>query len=378
MTPHLFDHFTMRDVTLSNRVVVSPMCQYSAIDGVPNDWHMQHLGSLSMSGAALLMTEATHVEAIGRITPGCLGLWNDEQEAAIKHIVDACHRFTPGLAVGMQLAHAGRKGSSRLPWKGGAGLAADEAPWGTVAPSAQVFDDTRMTPLALDRAGMDRIRMAFVQAAERALRIGIDVLELHGAHGYLMHEFLSPIANARTDQYGGSLANRMRFPLEVFAAVRTVWPAHKPMGARITGRDWIEGGIDENEAAAFAAELKGLGCDYACVSSGGIIGGKAAPRIPSDQGYQVFLSDHVRKQSGIATRAVGLIVEPQYAEAVVREGKADMIAIARGFLDDPRWGWHAAEALGATVPYPPQYERSAPSLWKGTKLARPDQHGVAA
>jgi 2,4-dienoyl-CoA reductase-like NADH-dependent reductase (Old Yellow Enzyme family) len=347
------------------------MCQYSAVDGVPNDWHLQHLGSLSMSGAALLMIEATHVEAIGRITHGCLGLWNDTQEAAIRHIVDACRRFMPALAIGMQLAHAGRKASSRLPWKGGAGLAADEAPWQTVAPSPLVFDDTRMAPLALDRAGMDRIRAAFVQAAERALRIGVDLIEMHGAHGYLMHAFLSPIANQRTDEYGGSLANRMRFPLEVFAAMRAVSPKDKPMGARITGKDWIDGGIDETEAAAFATELKGLGCDYACVSSGGIIGGKAAPRIPTEQGYQVFLADHVRRRAGLPTRAVGLIVEPHYADAAVRDEKADMIAIARGFLDDPRWGWHAAEALGAEVPYPPQYERSAPKLWKGTKLARP-------
>jgi 2,4-dienoyl-CoA reductase-like NADH-dependent reductase (Old Yellow Enzyme family) len=377
MTQHLFAPFSMRDVTLSNRVVVSPMCQYSAVDGVPNDWHMQHLGSLSMSGAALLMTEATHVEAIGRITHGCLGLWNDAQEAAIKRIVDACHRFTPGLPIGMQLAHAGRKASSRLPWQGGAGLAPDEAPWQTVAPSALTFDETRTLPTALDRAGMDRIRDAFVEAAQRALRIGIDLIELHGAHGYLMHEFLSPISNQRTDEYGGSLANRMRYPLEVFAAVRAAWPADKPMGVRITGKDWIDGGIDENESAVFAAELKKLGCDYCCVSSAGIVGGKATPHIHVEQGYQAFLAANVRRQAGIATRAVGMIVEPHYADAVIREGKADMIAIARGFLDDPRWGWHAAEALGATVPYPPQYERSSPKLWKGTKLARPEPQNVA-
>jgi NADPH2 dehydrogenase len=378
MTAPLFTPFTMRDVTLTNRIAVSPMCQYSAVDGVPNDWHMQHLGSLSMSGAALLMTEATHVEAIGRITHGCLGLWNDAQEAAIKRIVDACRRFSPGIAIGMQLAHAGRKASSRLPWQGGAGLAANEAPWQTVAPSALTFDDTRTVPLELDRAGMDRIRDAFVQAAQRADRIGIDLIELHGAHGYLTHEFLSPISNRRSDEYGGTLANRMRFPLEVFAAVRAAWPAHKPLGARITGKDWLDGGIDETESVAFAAELKKLGCDYCCVSSGGIIGGKAAPRIPTDQGYQVFLADRVRNHAGIATRAVGLIVEPHYADAVIREGRADMIAIARGFLDDPRWAWHAAEALGAELRYPPQYERSAPKLWKGTKLARPEQTGIAA
>jgi 2,4-dienoyl-CoA reductase-like NADH-dependent reductase (Old Yellow Enzyme family) len=371
MTAPLFSPFAMRDVTLSNRIAVSPMCQYSAVDGVPNEWHMQHLGSLSMSGASLLMTEATHVEAIGRITHGCLGLWNDAQEAAIKHIVDACRRFSPGLVIGMQLAHAGRKASSRLPWLGGAGLSPDEAPWQTVAPSALTFDDTRTMPVALDRAGMDRIRDAFVQAAQRALRIGIDLIELHGAHGYLMHEFLSPISNKRTDEYGGSLANRMRFPLEVFAAVRAVWPADKPVGARITGKDWLDGGVDETEATAFAAELKKLGCDYCCVSSGGIIGGKAAPRIPTEQGYQVFLAEQVRRHASIATRAVGLIVEPRFADTIIREGQADMIAIARGFLDDPRWGWHAAEALGAEVYYPPQYERSGPKLWKGTKLARP-------
>jgi NADPH2 dehydrogenase len=371
MTQHLFTPFAMRDLTLSNRVVVAPMCQYSAVDGVPTDWHMQHLGSLSMSGAGLLVIEATHVEAIGRITHGCLGLWDDAQEAAIAHVVAACRRFAPGVAIGMQLAHAGRKASSQVPWQGGAGLGPDAAPWQTVAPSAAVFDDTRTLPLALDRAGMERIRGAFVQAAARAQRIGIDVIEMHAAHGYLLHQFLSPIANQRTDDYGGSLANRMRFPLEVFAAMRAVWPKDKPLGARITGTDWIDGGIDATEAVAFAAELTGLGCDYACVSSGGIIGGKAAPHIPTEQGYQVFLADEVRRRAGLPTRAVGLIVEPHYADAVVREGKADMVALARGFLDDPRWGWHAAEALGAEVPYPPQYARSAPKLWKGTRLARP-------
>jgi len=378
MTQHLFTPFAMRGLTLSNRVAVSPMCQYSAVEGEPNDWHLQHLASLSMSGAGLLMTEATHVEAIGRITHGCLGLWNDAQETAIKRIVDDCRRFSPGLAAGMQLAHAGRKASSRLPWLGGAGLSADEKPWQTVAPSAAVFDETRQMPLALDRAGMDRIRDAFVQAAQRALRIGFDLIELHGAHGYLLHQFLSPIANQRTDAYGGTLANRMRYPLEVFAAIRAVWPKDKPVGARITGRDWIDGGIDENEAAAFAAELKALGCDYCCVSSGGIIGGKATPRIPTEQGYQVFLADHVRREAGIPTRAVGLIVEPHFADAVVRDGKADMVALARAVLDDPRWGWHAAEALGAELRYPPQYERSGPKLWKGTKLARPHMRAAAA
>jgi NADPH2 dehydrogenase len=370
MTQHLFAPFAMRGLTLSNRIVIAPMCQYSAVDGVPTDWHMQHLGSLSMSGAALLMTEATHVEAVGRITHGCLGLWNDEQEAAIKHVVDACKRFAPGTAIGMQLAHAGRKASSRLPWQGGAGLGPDEAPWQTVAPSTSVFDDTRTPPQALDRAGMDRVRDAFVQAAQRALRIGIDLIELHAAHGYLMHEFLSPISNQRNDEYGGTLGNRMRFPLEVFSAVRAVWPADRPLGARITGTDWIDGGITEAEAAAFAAELRDRGCDYCCVSSGGIVGGKAAPRIPTDEGYQVFLAEHVRRETGMPTRAVGLIAAPHYADRVVREGRADMVALARGFLDDPRWGWHAAESLGATIAYPPQYERSAPKLWKGTKMVR--------
>jgi NADPH2 dehydrogenase len=217
---------------------------------------------------------------------------------------------------------------------------------------------------------MDRVRDAFVQAAQRALRIGIDLIELHAAHGYLMHEFLSPISNQRNDEYGGTLGNRMRFPLEVFSAVRAVWPADRPLGARITGTDWIDGGITEAEAAAFAAELRDRGCDYCCVSSGGIVGGKAAPRIPTDEGYQVFLAEHVRRETGMPTRAVGLIAAPHYADRVVREGRADMVALARGFLDDPRWGWHAAESLGATIAYPPQYERSAPKLWKGTKMVR--------
>jgi len=204
------------------------------------------------------------------------------------------------------------------------------------------------------------------------------VLEMHAAHGYLIHQYLSPIANQRTDEYGGTLANRMRFPLEVFSALRAVWPADKPFGARITGKDWLEGGIDEAEAAALAAELRGLGCDYCCVSSGGIIGGKSAPRIPTEQGYQVFLAEHVRRQAGIPTRAVGLIVEPHFADQVVRDGKADLIAIARGLLDDPRWGWHAAEALGGSIGYPPQYERVAPARWRGAKIVRPARQDLAA
>lgn len=369
----LFTPLKLGELTLPNRILVAPMCQYSAVEGCATDWHLIHIGGMALSGAGLLTLEATAVSAEGRISQHDLGLYSDANEAALARVLQAVRAYSP-MSVAVQLAHGGRKSSSLAPWDGGAQVAPTEpGGWQTVGPSALPHAPGEVPPQALDAAGLRRVRDQFAAAARRAARLGFEALEIHGAHGYLLHEFLSPIANRRTDEYGGSLDNRMRFPLEVFAALRAAWPADKPLGARITGTDWLDGGIDETEATVFAAELKQLGCDYCCVSSGGIVGGKAAPRIPTGQGYQVFLADHVRRHAGIATRAVGMIVEPRYADTVIREGQADMIAIARGFLDDPRWGWHAAEALGAELRYPPQYERSAPKLWKGTKLARPEQ-----
>jgi 2,4-dienoyl-CoA reductase-like NADH-dependent reductase (Old Yellow Enzyme family) len=369
----LFTPLALRGLTLANRIVISPMCQYSAEDGSATDWHLLHLGSLSVSGAGLLMIEATAVERVGRITHQCLGLYSDANEAALGRVVAACRRYgnTP---LGIQLAHAGRKGSAHRPWEGIRPLAASEGAWTTVAPSALALDEGWPVPRALTAEDLDALVAAFVKTTERAARLGLDLLELHCAHGYLLHEFLSPIANRRDDAFGGSIADRMRFPLRVAAAMREAWPAEKPLGARITGTDWLAGGLTVEDAVAFAKALKEIGCDYVCVSSGGIV--PHAP-IPVGPGYQLDLAARVRRGAGVPTRAVGLVAEPHQAEAVIASGQADMVAMARAFLDDPRWPWHAAEALGASAAYPPQYMRSRRDLWPGAKLARPMQGSAA-
>jgi 2,4-dienoyl-CoA reductase-like NADH-dependent reductase (Old Yellow Enzyme family) len=366
MTSQLFTPIALRGLTLPNRIVVAPMCQYSAIDGSATDWHILHLGSFAVAGPGLVMIEATGVEAAGRITPGCTGLYSDANEAAMKRAIDACRTY--GKApIGIQLAHAGRKASCHVPWEGGTPLAAGKGAWQTVGPSAIPFDEGWHTPKALDRAGMDKIKAAFVQAAKRAERLGLDLIEMHSAHGYLMHQFLSPFSNHRTDEYGGSLENRMRFPLEVASALRAAWPAEKPFGVRISASEWMEGGFSLDEAVIYCRELKALGCDYVCVSSGG---NAAKARIPFAANYQVPFAARIRRETGIATRAVGLIADPHQAEAILAAGEADMVALARGFLDDPHWVWHAAEALGAEATYPPQYLRSKPASWPGAKIAR--------
>jgi 2,4-dienoyl-CoA reductase-like NADH-dependent reductase (Old Yellow Enzyme family) len=366
MTSQLFTPIALRGLTLPNRIVVAPMCQYSAIDGSATDWHILHLGSMAVAGPGLVMIEATGVEAAGRITPGCTGLYSGDNEAAMKRAIDACRAY--GKApVGIQLAHAGRKASCNVPWEGGLPLAADKGAWQTFGPSAIPFDAGWHTPKALDRAGMDRIKEAFVQAAKRSERLGLDLIEMHSAHGYLMHEFLSPFSNQRTDEYGGSLENRMRFPLEVAKALRAAWPAEKPFGVRLSASEWMEGGFSLDEAVIYSRALKALGCDYICVSSGG---NAAKARIPFTANYQVPFAARIRREAGIATRAVGLIADPHQAEAILTEGEADMVALARGFLDDPHWVWHAAEALGAEATYPPQYLRSKPATWPGAKIAR--------
>ncbi len=364
-SPLLFTPLQLGGLTLPNRIVVSPMCQYSAEAGSATDWHMIHLGSLALSNAGLLVIEATAVEAQGRITPGDLGLYSDANEAALGRVLDACRRWgnTP---IAIQLAHAGRKASAQVPWEGG--LALKDGAWETSAPSAIPFADGWHTPKALDKAGLARIRDAFVATARRADRLGIDAAEIHGAHGYLLHEFLSPLSNQREDDYGGNSRNRMRFPLEVAAAVRDAWPAGKPLGARITGSDWVEGGLTPEDAVAFAQALKALGYDYVCVSSGG---NAAQARIKLEPGYQVPFAEKVKAGAGIATRAVGLIAGARQAEDILQAGKADMVAMARAFLDDPHWVWHAAEALGAEAPpYPRQYLRSQAKVWPGAALAR--------
>ena len=366
---HLFTPITLGGVTLANRIAVSPMCQYSAVNGSANDWHTQHLGSLSLSGAGLLILEATGVEPEGRITPGCLGLYSDANEAALEPIIALCRRWG-SAKLGIQLAHAGRKASAKVPWQGGSPLAPNEGAWQTVASSAIPFDEGWPRPEQLDEAGLARIRNAFVAVTKRADRLGFDLVELHGAHGYLLHNFVSPESNRRTDGYGGSLAGRMRFPLEVASAVRAVWPRDKALGMRITGSDWIDGGWTPQDAAVLANELEAIGFDYVCVSSGGV---SPKAHVHVAPGYQVPFAEAVKKASKIAVQAVGMIAAPHQAEAIVAEGRADAVALARGFLDDPRWAWHAADALGAEVACPPQYVRSRPKLWPGAALAHPQR-----
>jgi NADPH2 dehydrogenase len=371
MTSHLFSPITIGGLTLANRIAVSPMCQYSAENGAANDWHLQHLGSLSLSGAGLVIVEQTAVEPAGRISHGCLGLYSDASEAALARVVGFCRR-AGSAALGIQLAHAGRKGSAKLPWEGGGPLSREAGAWRTAAPSAIPFDNRWPTPEALDDTGMARIRDAHVAAARRAERLGFDLVELLAAHGFLLHGFLSPITNRRSDAYGGGLENRMRYPLEVAAAIRVVWPRRKALGMRITGTDWVDGGITPDEAGLFAGKLRGIGFDYVCVSSGGI---SPAARPAIAPGYQVPLAAAVKKASGIVVQAVGMIVDPHQAEAIVADGDADCVALARGFLDNPRWAWHAAAALGADAAYPPQYLRACPEHWPGAALAHPHRRG---
>jgi len=365
-TPSLFEPLRLGGITLANRIAVSPMCQYSAENGAANDWHLQHLGSLSLSGAGLVIVEQTAVEPAGRISQGCLGLYSNANEAALARVVGFC-RHAGSAALGIQLAHAGRKGSAKLPWEGGGPLPPAGGAWTTAAPSGIPFDKHWPAPQALDDAGLVRIRDAHAEAARRAERLGIDLVELLSAHGFLLHSFLSPITNRRTDSYGGSLANRLRYPLEVTAAIREVWPRQKALGMRITGTDWVDGGITPDEAGIFAGKLNDIGFDYVCVSSGGI---SPAARPAIAPGYQVPLAAAVKKAGGIAVQAVGMIIDPHQAEAIVTDGHADCVALARGFLDDPRWAWHAAAALGADAVYPPQYLRARPEHWPGAALTR--------
>jgi 2,4-dienoyl-CoA reductase-like NADH-dependent reductase (Old Yellow Enzyme family) len=356
----LFSPLQLRGLALSNRIMVSPMCQYSADNGEATDWHFTHINSLALSGAAMFCIEATHVEAIGRITPGCLGLWNDATEAALRPIIASARKHSKA-AIAMQLAHAGRKGSSHTPWDGGQLIPISEGGWQTVAPSAVPHKEGEAPPLALDAAGLARIRDAFASAAKRAERLGLDALELHCAHGYLLHQFLSPLANKRTDQYGGSLANRMRFPLEVFDAVRAAFPAAKPVGVRVSSTDWVEGGWDIAQTIELAKELKERGVDWIDASSGGV---SRLQKIALGPGYQVPFAQAIKEATGLTTIAIGLITEARQAEEIVASGKADMVALARAMLYDPRWGWHAAAELGGQVSVPPQYWRSQPSTQK--------------
>jgi 2,4-dienoyl-CoA reductase-like NADH-dependent reductase (Old Yellow Enzyme family) len=356
----LFSPIKLRDLALPNRIMVAPMCQYSAQDGEANDWHFTHINSLALSGASMFCIEATHVEAIGRITPGCLGLWNDATEAALRPIIASVRKHSK-TAVAMQLAHAGRKGSSHVPWDGGQQIPIAQGGWQTEGPSAVPHKEGELPPLALDTPGLKRVRDAFVGAARRAERLGLDALELHSAHGYLLHQFLSPISNKRADQYGGSLQNRMRYPLEVFDAIRAVFPEGKPIGVKVSATDWVEGGWDLPQTIEFVKELKKRGVDWIDASSGGV---SPLQKIPLGPGYQVPFAQGIKEATGVTTIAVGLITEAKQAEEIVASGKADMVALARAMLYDPRWGWHAAAELGGQVEAPPQYWRSQPSTQK--------------
>ena len=354
----LFTPGQLGSVELSNRIVVAPMCQYSAIDGSLTDWHLMHLGQFAVGGAGLVFVEATGVEAAGRITPGCPGLYSDDNEAAMARVIKFFRDY--GAAkIGIQLAHAGRKASADLPWNGGAALIEDKGAWETSSASALPYADGWHPPTALDDGGLKRVKDAFVQAAERAVRLGFDVIEVHAAHGYLLHQFLSPISNQREDEYGGSLENRMRFPLEVFEAVRKTAP-DTPVGVRFSATDWVEGsGWALEEATVFSAELKKLGCDFIDVSSGG---NSPLQKIQVGAGYQVGFANHIRRETGLTTMAVGMITDPRQAETIVSTGQADFVALARGMLYDPRWPWHAAEVLRSQASFPPQYMRSHPTL----------------
>jgi len=357
MTNALFQPIRFRGLTLENRIMVSPMCQYSAVDGCMTDWHLVHLGMLANSGAALLCFEMTDVEPIGRITPGCSGLYSDANEEALRRVVAHCREHGQAK-LAIQLAHAGRKASTAPPWDSRKTLGSEEGGWEPVAPSAVPMGEGELVPRALTLPEIRALIAKFADATRRVRRLGFDAIELHGAHGYLIHEFLSPLSNRRKDEYGGSLANRMRFPLEVFAAVRAEWPQDKPLGVRVSCTDWAEGGWDIDQTVAFARELKKLGCDWIDASSGGLVKNQAIPVAP---GYQVPFAERVRKETGIATIAIGLITEAGQAEGIIADGKADMVALARGFLWDPRWAWHAALELGATPRIPSQYLRARPA-----------------
>lgn len=359
MTVQLFTPFDLAGLELANRVVVAPMCQYAAEDGNAGDWHLMNLGQYCMGAAGLVFTEATGVSPEARITGHCLGLYSDDNEAALKRVVEFCRQYGVS-AIGIQLAHAGRKASTHRPLDGGKCYGPGEGAWTTLAPSALPYGEGWHVPEELDAGGMDMIKKQFATATERSLRLGFDTIQVHAAHGYLCHQFLSPISNQRQDNYGGSLENRMRFPLEVYEAVRAVWPSGKPLGIRVSATDWIDGGWDIEQTVTFLKEVKALGCDHVDVSSGG---NDPRQQIPLGPGYQVHFAERVKRDVGMATMAVGMIREPQLAEEIIASGKADFISLARGMMYDPRWAWHAAEELGADTPYADQYKRCNPGSW---------------
>ena len=340
---------------LSNRIVIAPMCQYVAVDGQAQDWHLMHWANLLNSGAGLFTIEATAVTSEGRITPGCLGLWDDATAAALEDKLRRARKLAPPVPVCMQLSHAGRKASSAEPWNGGAQMALDQGGWRALAPSAVPHKDGELPPEAIDAAGLVRIRDAFAVAARRADQMGIEALELHGAHGYLLHQFVSPLSNQRNDAYGGNFEGRIKFPLEVFAAVRAAYSG--VLGIRLSATDWVEGGWTPEETADMAVRLKQAGADYVHISSAGV---SPLQKIAIGPGYQVPFAQMVRQRCGLPTIAVGLITEPAQANEIIEQGQADLVALARSFLYKPRWAWEAAAALNAQVQASTPYWRCPP------------------
>ena len=352
--PHLFDSLTLRSVTLANRIVVSPMCQYSSVDGFSNDWHFVHLGTRAAGGAALVFTEATAVTADGRISPQDLGIYQAAHVDGLAHCVRFIH--SQQTRAGIQLAHAGRKASTARPWEGGGALTPAQGGWQPAGPSGEAFAANYPVPRPVTPHDIITIVEAFKTAAARALEAGFDVVEIHAAHGYLIHEFLSPLVNTRTDAYGGSFDNRARLCLEVVAAVRTVWPERLPLFVRISATDWKDGGWDLDQAVELARRLRAHGVDLVDCSSGGAVHDQ---QIAVGPGYQVPFAERVRRDAGVPTGAVGLITRAEQADAVITNGQADVVLLARELLRDPYWPLHAAEQLGRTVAWPAQYLRAA-------------------
>ncbi|MDP9466901.1 MAG: NADH:flavin oxidoreductase/NADH oxidase [Actinomycetota bacterium] len=348
----LLSPYTLRGVTARNRIWVAPMCQYSAVDGMPGDWHLVHLGARAVGGAGVVFTEATAVSPEGRISPQDTGIWDDEQAQGWARIVSFVQE--QGALAGIQLAHAGRKGSSRRPWEGRGSVAPEDGGWVPVGPTSDAYPGLA-EPAALDEAGIAQVRADFVAATRRSLAAGFDLVEVHAAHGYLLHEFLSPLSNTRTDAYGGDLAGRMRLVLEVVEDVRAVWPQDKPLVLRISASDWVEGGWTVEDSVALAKEAAARGVDLVDCSSGG---NSPDQSITPGPGYQVPFAAQVRRDAGVPTGAVGLITDPSQAEQVLAEGSADVVLLARELLRDPHWPLHAAAALGDDVPWPVQYDRA--------------------
>ena len=358
----LFTPITLGLLRLPNRIIIAPMCQYSADNGRATEWHTMHLGHLSLSGAGLLIVEATAVSPEGRISPGDLGLWDDDTEQALADVVQAVKKHAT-MPLGIQLGHAGRKASCALPWHGGAQLTRSEGGWQTLSASTQPFNPLDETPQAMSLEQIEQLKAQFVAAARRADRLGFVLIELHGAHGYLLHQFLSPLSNQRTDEYGGSLENRLRFPLEIFRSIREAVSQDIAVGVRLSATDWVDGGWDSAQSIIFSQQLEALGCDYIHVSSGGLSPHQA---IQVGPGYQLPFAREIREKVNIPVIGVGLVTEAQQAEEALQNGDADLIAIARAVLYNPHWPWHAAAALGAQVSVPPQYLRSEPHGLKGT------------